>query len=100
MAGGALVVSGAFVALLAQPHARSGAATTTTTDPAASAVTTPEVTAPGVTEAPPVTGAPTTTLDPLGGTSIDGGGSAAPLNPPVQVPRSSSRSSQVSSGAS
>jgi len=79
MAGGAVVVSGAFVALLARPHLSTAQ-----------------------TRTPLGAGGATTTLDPFGGGgSVDDGGAAAqPLNPPVQAPLPSAGPAQVSSGAS
>jgi hypothetical protein len=85
LAGGALVASGAFVALLAHPHASSSAS-----QPSGSAGATSPV-------------APTTSVDPYAGGYSDGSGGAvtpAPLNPPVQIPQQSSQQAQVSTGAS
>jgi len=87
LAGGALVASGAFVAMLAHPHASSSASQRS----GSAGATSPGATAPV---------GPTTSLDPYG----DGSGGAsvapAPLNPPVQIPQQSYSQSQVSSGAS
>jgi hypothetical protein len=99
VAGGALVASGGFVALLARPS----------THPAPTAPANGSTGAGPSVTAPP-TGATTVdpnATDPVGGSS-DGGyqdGSGAtvaptPINPPVQVPRPSSRQAQVTTGAS
>ena len=78
LAGGAVVASGAFVALLAHPHASSGAAGTRPPRPfrPTPGVTAPADTAPGATDSPPTTGDATTTLDPFNGSSSNGGGRA------------------------
>ncbi len=81
LAGGAMVASGAFVALLARPHATSAASHAPTGSVGA-----------GVT----------TTLDPYApdGGSGYGGAVAQPLSPPAQVPVPSPSQGQVSSGGS
>jgi hypothetical protein len=82
LAAGALVASGAFVALLARPTATSAARTTTPPGPSTS------------TPAAGGDGTPTT----LGG---DQGGSVGPaLSPPVQVPQATQAPAQVTSGQS
>ena len=84
LAAGALAVSGAFVALLARPHATSAASH-------------PHLGS-GVGQ---VT---TTTLDPFagqdGGPVDDGGVSTQPLAPPTQAPLPTVNQGQVSSGGS
>jgi len=99
LAGGALVASGAFMALLAHPHASAGSA-----KPATGPV--------GGSASPGVTAGPTTTVDPFAGSGLsdgsgvsdgsngDGSVATAPLQAPVQVPQVSPRQSQVSSGGS
>ena len=95
LAGGALVASAAFVALLARPS--TSPASTPPSSRSGPADT-------GVT-APPVSSA--TTVDPNVAGSVDGNGDGtsgsvapAPLNPPVQAPRQSSRQAQATTGAS